>query len=347
MKLRLSTVRVPLRSAFVSATSVVRARELLLVELEADDGVTGYGEAAPLESYDGVSLEATRAALEDCRPVLARADADAADHTRLLEACRQTAVLPQAVAAIDLALWDMAGRRAGRPVWQLLGAESPGPVQVNATIASADRGGAAGEAGRAAAAGFKCLKVKVGLGDDAGRLAAVRAVAGPEITLRIDANGVWTVEEALASLRVLEPCGIELCEEPASGIEANRAVAAGTPVAVALDESSILPGALQERVCQAVCLKISRCGGISGVLAAAAQARRAGYEIYLASTLDGPLGIAAALHAAAALAPDRACGLNTLEQFAAANLLPATGGAIPAPDGPGLGAGLPGWYGLG
>ena len=70
------------------------------------------------------------------------------------------------------------------------------------------------------------------------------------------------------------------------------------------------------RVCQAVCLKIASCGGITGVVQAARQARAAGYEVYLASTLDGPLGIAAALHVAAFVRPSRACGLATLALFA-------------------------------
>ena len=63
------------------------------------------------------------------------------------------------------------------------------------------------------------MKVKVALGDDAGRLAAVRAAAGPDVEIRLDANGAWSVAEALASLRALEPVGIELCEEPVSGLE--------------------------------------------------------------------------------------------------------------------------------
>jgi L-alanine-DL-glutamate epimerase-like enolase superfamily enzyme len=112
------------------------------------------------------------------------------------------AALPQALAVIDLALWDLAGRRAGEPVWKLLGAPDASPVEVNATVGAVDGVGAAREAG-ARATGFGCIKVKVkvGVGDDAGRLAAVRAAIGPELSIRIDVNGVWSVDEALASLR--------------------------------------------------------------------------------------------------------------------------------------------------
>jgi L-alanine-DL-glutamate epimerase-like enolase superfamily enzyme len=74
-------------------------------------------------------------------------------------------------------------------------------------------------------------------------------------------------------------------------------------------------------------------------------ARAVGYELYLASTLDGPLGIAAALHAAAALGVQRPCGLATLALFdARKDPLPPREGAIALPAGPGLGDGLSAWY---
>jgi len=101
-------------------------------------------------------------------------------------------------------------------------------------------------------------------------------------------------------------------------------------------------------VCDAVCLKVARSGGITGMLESARRARASGYEVYLASSLDGPLGIAAALHAAAVIAPDRPSGLATLLQFADRDdPLPARDGRIALPDGPGLGDGLLRWYGLG
>jgi L-alanine-DL-glutamate epimerase-like enolase superfamily enzyme len=92
-------------------------------------------------------------------------------------------------------------------------------------------------------------------------------------------------------------------------------------------------------------LKIARCGGISGLIEAAGRARAAGYEVYLASTLDGPLGIAAALHASAVIKPDRPCGLATLGLFAGrADPLPAQSGQMSAPADAGLGQALAAWY---
>jgi L-Ala-D/L-Glu epimerase len=338
MRLDVAERRLRLRTPLATAHGTVTERELLEVRVAARDGHAGSGEAAPLPSYDGVALDDVRSALEDCEPILR--DADGVPHATVLAACREAAVLPQAVAAIDLALWDLEGRRAGVPVWQLLDAERGGEVAVNALLSAEDRAGAAEQAADAVAAGFACVKAKVGIGDDAGRIAAVRAAIGPDVALRIDANGAWTVPEALAHLRALAPSGIELCEEPVHGVAELREVAEQTAVTVAMDETAVAPGALADGATPIVCLKLSRCGGISGLLEAAATARAAGSEVYLASTLDGPLGIAGALHAAAVLRPARPCGLATLGAFADLDADPALTverGVMRVPDGPGLG----------
>jgi len=343
VRLEIAPRRLRLRTPLAAAHGTVRERELLDVLILGADGVAGAGEAAPLPSYDGVSLDDVRAALEDCRPIVH--DAEGLPRAMVLAACRKAAVLPQAVAAIDLALWDLEGRRADVPVWRLLGAHGrvgsgPPPIAVNALLHAEDRAGAAREAATAAAAGFACVKAKVGIGDDAGRVAAIRAAVGDGVALRIDANGAWSVEEALASLRALEPCRIECCEEPAHGVEALREVARSSPIPVAMDETAVAPGALASGATPIVCLKLSRCGGISGLLEAAETVRAAGGEVYLASTLDGPLGIAGALHAAAVLRPTRPCGLATLAAFEGLDVDPALAvqrGFMRVPDGPGLG----------
>src|SRR4051794_16862026 len=179
MRLEIAPRRLRLRIPLRTAHGSVAERELLDVLILGADGVAGAGEAAPLPSYDGVTLEDVRGALEDCRPIVR--DAEGLPRAMVLAACREAAVLPQAVAAIDLALWDLEGRRADAPVWRLLGAHDPPPVAVNALLAAEDRAGAAAEAARVVAAGFACLKLKVGIGDDAGRVAAVRAAVGPDV----------------------------------------------------------------------------------------------------------------------------------------------------------------------
>jgi L-alanine-DL-glutamate epimerase-like enolase superfamily enzyme len=328
-----------LRSPLESSYGSVRERELLAVSLTDEAGLSGYGEAAPLEAYDGVSIERVERALTAYGPVLA--NAEGMNGAQMVDACREVEDLPAALAAIDLALWDRAGRRAGKPVCALLTDDPRPEVPVNATVSALDRAGVAEQAARAVREGYTCLKLKVGVGDDAGRVAAVRAAAGPEVALRLDANGAWSVEQAVRTIEALSPAGLELVEEPTHGLRSVREVRERVAVRVAIDETAAEAGALGAGVADAVCLKISRCGGIGSLLVAATLVRASGAEVYLASTLDGPLGVAAALHAAAALASRGEvphCGLATLELFEdLENPLPAHEGRIRVPTGPGLG----------
>jgi L-alanine-DL-glutamate epimerase-like enolase superfamily enzyme len=337
MRLEVQPVSLRLREPLRASWGTLTERRLLRVRLVAEDGVEGLGEAAPLEPYDGVPLAAVRAALDAYAVV-----AGERDEVELLEACRAERDLPQALAAVDLALWDLAGKRAGRPVAELISVEAARSIPVNATIGAEDRTGAAAAAAAAAQADFDTIKVKVGIGDDAGRLAAVRAAVGPRLAIRVDANGAWEVDEAVASLRALAPVGIELAEEPVHGVEALRAVRAEVDVPLAMDETAAEDGAAGSGATDAVCLKIARCGGITGVLRDAAEARVAGSVAYLASSYDGPLGIAAAVHAAAGLTaggPLPAHGLATLAAFEEpGDRLHAVRGAIRVPREPGLGA---------
>ena len=333
LELRRRTLR--FRERQRAAYGTLAERELVEVTLIDGEGRRGRGEAAPLEPYDGVTLERVGVALERYAAVVAYPPAG----VLLLDACRAADELPQALAAIDLALWDLAGTRAGRPVCELLTERPATTVAVNATIGAEDPARAAAEAARAVRAGYGTVKVKVGIGDDLARVAAVRAAIGPEPGLRLDANGAWDVAQAERALDELAPYGLELVEEPVRGLAATQELRERVPVRIAIDETAAIPGALTARVADAICLKISRCGGIGGLLAAATLVRASGAEVYLASTHDGPLGIAAALHAAAALAPLPACGLATLELFEhAPSALTPRGGAIAVPTGAGLGA---------
>ncbi|MET0818167.1 MAG: o-succinylbenzoate synthase, partial [Solirubrobacteraceae bacterium] len=126
-------VRLRLRAPLRTAWGTLRERDLLRVRLVWGDGDEGLGEAAPLEPYDGVPLAAVAAAFDAYAAVLRDAPDDA-EPGDLLAACAAERPLPQALAAVDLALWDRTGRRTVRPVAELLAAGAASSVPVNATI---------------------------------------------------------------------------------------------------------------------------------------------------------------------------------------------------------------------
>jgi o-succinylbenzoate synthase len=325
----LETIAYRFRRPLVASYGTLARREVLRLRLEMG-GARGVGEAAPLPAYDGVSLD-------DVRRALAPALADLRAYS---DGSAPRVALPQAAAALDVALLDLAARSTNVPIASLLADAPAGAIPVNATIAATDPDEAAREAADAAAAGFRCVKLKVGLAGDVDRVTAVRDAVGADVAIRVDANGTWTVEEALAALEALGAAGLELCEEPVRGVPAQAELRERLDgaVRIAMDESAADPGAWGSGAADAVCLKVAACGGISRLLDAASAARAAGSDVYVSSTYDGPIGIAAGVHAAAALGVTLPCGLATLPLFEDLNdPFPARDGAIALPRAPGLG----------
>jgi L-alanine-DL-glutamate epimerase-like enolase superfamily enzyme len=328
------------REPLATAHGVLTERPLLAVELRDTDGLAGHGEAAPLETYDGVSVGAVEVEVRAAAPLFAAAGGAGPPELRALVAA--SVAVPQAQAALDTALWDLEARRLHEPLAALLSDAPASDVLVNASIGALQPERAAAAARALIAEGFTAIKVKVGTGDDLARVRAIREAIGDRPALRIDANGAWSVAEAVERLRALADCGLEFCEEPVHGLAELADVRAqlGGAIAIAADESALLPGALLAPGIDAVCLKLTACGGVSGLLSAAREAAGAGKRVVIASTYDGPVGIAAAVHVAAALQPSPpACGLATLALFDDAEpaaLRPA-GGRITVPVGTGLG----------
>lgn len=322
MKRSLVKLSIPLKAPFVTAGGVLATRELLLLRLEDEDGTWGCGEAAPFEPYDGVSIDAVAAALTG-----------SANGPRP----------PQARAAGEMALLDLRGRRAGRPI----GEPGPEAIAVNRTLSAGPPEEAAAHAADGARAGYSCFKLKVGLPDDVERVAAVRAAIGPWPALRVDANGAWSVAQAVATLARLEPFDLELVEQPCPTLSELAAVRREVSVPVAADEvvasANDVRAAAALEACDVVNVKLAACGGVAGARETLRAARAHGMEPFLSSTFDGPWGIAAALQLASSERVSLACGLATLELFDAAlarALPPPRNGLLAVPPGPGLGVAL-------
>ena len=193
-------------------------------------------------------------------------------------------------------------------------------------------------------AGYACFKLKVGLPDDEQRVAAVREAIGPWPALRVDANGAWSVDEAVRAIRAIEGNDLELVEQPCRSLRELAEVRQRVSTAIAADESVStlreLRRAAELEACDVVNVKVAGSGGFKPARELMREARSAGMDVFLSSTLDGPWGIAAALQLAASERLSLACGLATLELFDAtlARALPGPRrGLMAVPQGPGLG----------
>jgi L-Ala-D/L-Glu epimerase / N-acetyl-D-glutamate racemase len=318
VKRRLLRLSIPLRDPFVTAGGVVNARELVLLRLEASDGTVGWGEAAPFEPYDGVPLERAIAALSGGggrRP-------------------------PQARAAEEMARLDLEARQEVRPLAEPVKDALP----VNMTLPAGPPEEAAARARDGLAAGYACFKLKVGLPDDADRVAAVREAVGPWPALRVDANRAWSLEQAVTSIRAIERHDLEFVEQPCRSLEDLRQVRGRVSTPIAADESvgslRAVRRAIELEACDVVNVKLASAGGFTAAREALRLARSHRMGAFLSSTLDGPWGIAAALQLAAAEDVTLACGLATLDLFDAriARALPTPRrGTMKVPVGPGLG----------
>jgi o-succinylbenzoate synthase len=314
---RLARLSIPLREPFATAGGVVAARELVLLRIEDEDGAVGYGEAAPLTPYDGVTVEEVVAAL--------RTGSDGP---------------PQARAAEEMALLDLEASRAGRAI----GEPGADAIAVNRTLAGGPPAEVADRAAEGVREGYSCFKVKVGLPDDAERVAAVREAVGPWPALRVDANGAWSTDEAVAAIERLAPYDVQLVEQPCATLEEMAAVRRVVDVPLAADESVATPSDVRAAVaagaCDVVNVKLAPSGGFTAARGALREAAAHGLGAFLSSTLDGPWGISAALQLAAGERVQLACGLATLELFDATLALalpPPADGLLVVPQGPGLG----------
>jgi len=288
------------REPYVTATGRLTSRELLLVRLRAG-GLEGLGETAALSLRGGLSLtEIARELRELCEPALAEVELDPERIWAALARCRNRGAGAQALAAVDIALHDLAGKAADQPVWRLLGASEPSGILCNATLPIANPSGLREIALRWAEDGFRTFKLKVGTPGDVAQVAAVREALGPEAKIRLDANGAWDLELAAERLLALSRNTLELVEEPVAGLERMAALAERTRVRLAADESVSTPRearrAIELGACQIVTVKLAKVGGIAAALRLTEV-----ISIYLSSALEGPVGIAAAAHLAQTL----------------------------------------------
>ena len=346
-RLRCRPFRLPLRAPIETAHGPIGAREGVLLALEDAAGERGLGEASPLPGFgDGEAADALRLLEAHAPAVLADGRLPAAARGPGAAALR---------CALDTALLDLEGRRRGLPAAALLATRPRAPVEVNAVLGGGTAERTLALAREAWAEGFRTLKLKVAAAppdEDARRVEAIRA-ALPDARLRLDANGGWDEKTAAAALARLAACRPELAEQPvpAGDLGALARIARSSPCLVAADEAvaSAEDGrrALAAGV-RALVLKPMRLGGPRPALALAREAARRGAACVVTTTFDAAVGVAAALHLAAAL-PEAAAldgpahGLATAGHLAAdvaAGLPRPRGGAMALPSGPGLGVRL-------
>jgi L-alanine-DL-glutamate epimerase-like enolase superfamily enzyme len=340
-------VAVPLDHPYRDATRVETHSRDVLVRLGTSDGATGWGAGTPRRFPTGETQVGTVHVLEAIlREVVLGRDAEDLDG---LHAALDAAIPGHeaAKAAVDIAIHDLLGRRAGRSVAELLGGRrresmptldilpiEPPEVMVRIALDLRDRLGTMA---------FK-LKIDADVAAGVERVAAVRK-ALPDAMLVVDANGAWDIETALAAIEALAPYAVRVVEQPVPGhrIDDLAQVTRRSSTPIGADESvrpEFVERVIATRAADVLNIKITREGGFAPARAVAAAATLAGLDVVCGSVVQTGLVDAACAHFFASLESvaynesGKAPGWHARDIVSG---LRVEGGRVHVPTGPGLG----------
>ncbi len=341
---------VPVRTSF----GTMHDRPAVFVRAQSEDGAVGWGEVWC--NFPACGAE-HRARLLDTvvAPLLLQQDfADPAQ--AYAHATRKTEVLAlqsgepgpiaQVIAGVDLALWDLCARRAGLPLFRLLGGQQ-GRVPVYASGINPE--GALAVVQRKHAQGYRAFKLKIGFDDvqDLANLAALRSWLGPDAALMADVNQAWDLPHALAMLPRLAPFGLAWLEEPLrtdSSVSDWQGLKAGARIALAAGENLIgaarFAQALESQAFGVLQPDIAKWGGISGCWPVIQAIRERGTR-FCPHYLGAGIGLMASAHVLAAAGGDGLLEVdandNLLRSLLAPSFAQVVDGCITLDETPGIG----------
>ncbi len=350
---------IPLRHPLTTAHGTLTIRQGAILEIVTAEGITGIGEIAPLPEFGGGTLNDALAALHQS-DLVGKEPKEALDCLY-----RAGGSLPAStICGLEMALLDVLGQAQQRSINELLIERSQSHtahppdniaiaphthIPVNAVIGASTIHAAVSDALSAVATGFRCLKLKLGLGvkADIERVHAVRQAIGPSIHLRLDANEAWDFDQAATILTRCASFDIQYVEQPlrASDLAGMRQLRQAVPIPIAADEAiEDLASArlvLAAQAADVLILKPQLLGGLHISRQIIQEATQQGVQCVVTSAIETGISIAAILHLVAA-SPEVTleCGLATLhllENDLLVEDLSIENGHLTVPTGAGLG----------
>jgi mandelate racemase len=286
--LRATAVNVPLARPHPTASGVVGSAPLVLLDLETDQGVTGH---AYVFCYTPIALKPIADLMESLLPLI---EGDVVAPRALASKLQGRFMLlgPQgftgiAMAAIDMAAWDVLAKSAGLSLTRLLGGEEK-PIPAYHSLGMAGPEGAAQEAAESIGLGFRCVKFKVGyqqVEQDRAIIRAARSATGEDLQVMVDYNQSLSVPEAIRRVQLLEEEKLVWVEEPirADDFAGHARIAAECRTPIQIGENLWGPHDLAKSLAAGasdfVMLDVMKIGGITGWLRAASQTEAAGLPV--------------------------------------------------------------------
>ena len=336
MKLSHQTIELKPTHPFVIARGGYAHHRNVIVRVTDDDGLEGFGEAAP-NRYYGESVATVVAALGQFKPIVERAHPMALESTEadLNRALRGNA---SAKSAVSSALHDLVGKRLGLPVHRIWGLEPASTAQSSFTIAIAESSELEKRVDEARE--YPILKIKLGTDRDMEIVRIVRNAA-PAKRLRVDANAAWTPKHAVKMSDFLADQGVEMIEQPvaANDIEGLRFVRKRSRLPIFADESCLVATDIAKLAgaVDGINIKLAKCGSMREALRMVHTARALDMQVMAGCMIESSLGISAIAQIAPLLdfADFDGAALLSSDPFRGASI---AGGVIRLSDGPGLGA---------
>jgi len=326
-------VTLELRDTFRISREASDRRENVLVKVVDESGTEGLGEAAPSgyyqQSADSVTQALSRISLTNVGDPFLLEDV-------LCDLSGKLRNQRSALTAVDMAFYDLIGKRLGVPLYRLFGLNCDRIPATSFTIGIASPDEMRRKTERAA--DYRTLKVKLGTDNDREMISAIRDVSS--VPLRVDANAAWSVDEALENLKWLSDEGVELVEQPLSkdDLDGFRRLSDLSPLPIIADESAETPeDVVKLRGCvHGVNIKLNKCGGLRAAIEMIHVARAQEMQIMLGCFIESSIGISAAAHLSPLVDYADLDGhlLIRNDPFTGLRL---QGGRILPPDRPGLG----------
>jgi muconate cycloisomerase len=342
-------VNIPFRKPFEVWRGVAKTKNHVIVEVETDDGITGIGEASPFLYYAPETQEDVIATLIYYMPELI-VGRDPFELEALCEVLHQTIDGHHfSKAAVEMALWDIIGKKLGVPVYQLLGGKCRHTVPVVAILMGNVPDDLAREAQEWVDKGFSKLKVKIGYGPakDVAKVRAVRQAVGDDISIRVDAEEAYDLKGALTVAGRLQEFDIELLSQPISRYNYHDMAILRQSIDIPLlvDESIVTPEdvmlAVRLGTGDLVNIKVVKSGGIVNAKRMAAVAKAASKDCLVGSMLEMGPGTLFAAHFAVSTSnvayANEIVGPLMLEDDILKQPLDFQNGELTLPDSPGLG----------